>query len=118
MSHTGSDLIAWRANSFSAIKHKDLSRVVTVYSPILAGYNANEVFLNVKKAIETGFEGFKNNVSYTFTGEIAELEKNMSFLVSALFTALGLILFHQLLGSFDKLEQKIKGKLKKIYRKN
>ena len=81
------------ANSFSAIKHKDLSRVVTVYSPILAGYNANEVFLNVKKAIETGFEGFKNNVSYSFTGEIAEQEKNMSFLVSALFTALGLILF-------------------------
>ena len=39
------------ANSFSAIKHKDLSRIVTVYSPILAGYNANEVFLNVKKAI-------------------------------------------------------------------
>ena len=81
------------ANSFSAIKHKDLSRVVTVYSPILAGYNANEVFLNVKKAIETGFEGFKSNVSYSFTGEIAEQEKNMSFLVSALFTALGLILF-------------------------
>ncbi len=81
------------ANSFSAIKHKNLSRVVTVYSPILAGYNANEVFLNVKKAIETGFEGFKNNVSYSFTGEIAEQEKNMSFLVSALFTALGLILF-------------------------
>ena len=81
------------ANSFSAIKHKDLSRVVTVYSPILAGYNANEVFLNVKKAIETGFEGFKNNISYSFTGEIAEQEKNMSFLVSALFTALGLILF-------------------------
>ena len=47
------------ANSFSAIKHKDLSRVVTVYSPILAGYNANEVFLNVKKAIETGFEVLK-----------------------------------------------------------
>jgi multidrug efflux pump subunit AcrB len=81
------------ATSFSAIKHKDLSRIVTVYSPILAGYNANEVFLNVKKAIETGFEGFKNNVSYSFTGEIAEQEKNMSFLVSALFTALGLILF-------------------------
>ena len=80
------------ANSFSAIKHKDLSRVVTVYSPILAGYNANEVFLNVKKAIETGFEGFKNNISYSFTGEIAEQEKNMSFLVSASF-ALGLILF-------------------------
>ena len=59
----------------------------------MAGYNANEVFLNVKKAIETGFEGFTNNVSYSFTGEIAEQEKNMTFLVNALFTALGLILF-------------------------
>ena len=29
--------------SFSAIKHKELRRVVTVYSAVLAGYNANEV---------------------------------------------------------------------------
>lgn len=80
------------ANSFSAIKHKDLRRVVTVYSAVLAGYNANEVVDNVKESI-TGFDGFPRDVDYQFTGEVAEQEKNMSFLLGALGTALGLIVF-------------------------
>ncbi len=80
------------ANSFSAIKHKDLRRVVTVYSAVLAGYNANEVVDNVKQSI-TGFNGFPRDVDYKFTGEVAEQEKNMSFLLGALGTALGLIVF-------------------------
>ncbi len=80
------------ATSFSAIKHKDLRRVVTVYSAVLAGYNANEVVDHVKESIE-GFNGFPRGVDYAFTGEVAEQEKNMSFLLGALGTALGLILF-------------------------
>ena len=80
------------STSFSAIKHKDLRRVVTVYSAVLAGYNANEVVDHVKESI-TGFNGFPRGVDYTFTGEVAEQEKNMSFLLGALGTALGLILF-------------------------
>ena len=80
------------STSFSAIKHKDLRRVVTVYSAVLAGYNANEVVDHVKESI-TGFSGFPRGVDYTFTGEVAEQEKNMSFLLGALGTALGLILF-------------------------
>lgn len=80
------------SNSFSAIKHKDLRRVVTVYSAVLAGYNANEVVDNVKQSIE-GFTGFPRDVSYRFTGEVAEQEKNMNFLLGALATALGLIVF-------------------------
>ena len=80
------------STSFSAIKHKDLRRVVTVYSAVLAGYNANEVVDHVKESI-TGFNGFPRGVDYTFTGEVAEQEKNMSLLLGALGTALGLILF-------------------------
>ena len=80
------------STSFSSIKHKDLRRVVTVYSAVLAGYNANEVVDHVKESI-TGFNGFPRGVDYTFTGEVAEQEKNMSFLLGALGTALGLILF-------------------------
>ncbi len=79
-------------NSFSAIKHKELLRVVTVYSAVLAGYNANEVVDNVKQSI-AGFNGFTRGIDYRFTGEVAEQEKNMSFLLGALGTALGLILF-------------------------
>jgi len=80
------------STSFSAIKHKDLRRVVTVYSAVLAGYNANEVVDHVKESI-AGFNGFPRGVDYTFTGEVAEQEKNMNFLLGALGTALGLILF-------------------------
>lgn len=80
------------STSFSAIKHKNLRRVVTVYSAVLAGYNANEVVDHVKESI-AGFNGFPRGVDYTFTGEVAEQEKNMNFLLGALGTALGLILF-------------------------
>ena len=78
------------STSFSAIKHKDLRRVVTVYSAVLAGYNANEVVDNVKQSI-AGFNGFPRDVEYKFTGEVAEQEKNMRFLLGALATALCLI---------------------------
>ena len=80
------------ATSFSAIKHKDLRRVVTVYSDVLAGFNANEVVADVQESI-TGFDGFSRGVDYAFTGEVAEQEKNMNFLLGALGTALGLIVF-------------------------
>ena len=79
------------STSFGAIKHKDLRRVVTVYSAVLAGYNANEVVDNVKQKI-TGFGGFPR-CRIQIHGEVAEQEKNMSFLLGALATALGLIVF-------------------------
>lgn len=80
------------STSFSAIKHEDLRRVVLVYSAVLAGYNANEVVDNVKQSLSS-FNGFPKGVKYAFTGEVAEQEKNMSFLLGALATALGFILF-------------------------
>ena len=78
--------------SFSAIKHKELRRVVTVYSAVLAGYNANEVVDHVKESM-IGFDGIPSDVDYEFTGEVAEQEANMNFLLGALATALGLIVF-------------------------
>ena len=78
--------------SFSSIKHKELRRVVTVYSDVLAGYNANEVVDHVKESIE-GFKGFSIGIDFEFTGEVAEQEANMNFLLGALATALGFILF-------------------------
>ena len=77
--------------SYSAIKHKDLQRVVTVYSSVLTGYNANEVVANVKKSMLE--YKMPNNVDYQFAGEIEEQEDNMNFLLGALGAALGLILF-------------------------
>ena len=76
--------------SFNAIKHRQLNRVVTLYSPVLAGYNANAVVDQVKNAL-ANYE-LPKEVNFKFSGEIEEQEKNMSFLTNALLAALGLIL--------------------------
>lgn len=76
--------------SYSAIKHRGLSRVVTLYSSVLAGYNANAVVDQVKLSL-TNFD-LPEGVRFQFSGEIEEQEKNMSFLSNALASALGLIL--------------------------
>ncbi|MDA0792422.1 MAG: efflux RND transporter permease subunit [Bacteroidetes bacterium] len=76
--------------SFNAIKHKQLNRVVTLYSSVLAGYNANAVVDQVKTTL-ANYE-MPDGMSYSFTGEIEEQEKNMAFLSNALAAALGLIL--------------------------
>ena len=78
--------------SFNSIKHRDLKRVVTLYSPILAGYNGNEVVANVKQSI-SNYDLIKPSIDLRFTGEIEEQDKNMNFLLGALASALGMILF-------------------------
>ena len=76
--------------SFNAIKHIDLQRVVTLYSSILAGSNANQI-VNTAEIALSGFET-KEGVSFKFTGEIKEQDENQEFLSSALLTAISLIL--------------------------
>ena len=76
--------------SFNAIKHRQLNRVVTLYSDVLAGFNANAVVDNIKKALLSF--NLEDDIQYKFSGEIEEQEKNMSFLSNALLAALGLIL--------------------------
>lgn len=78
-----------KTTTFSSIKRKDLKRVITIYSNVLEGYNATEIVQKIedrmaKKKLPTG-------VSYKFTGEQEEIEKNMSFLSTALIIALALI---------------------------
>ena len=76
--------------AFNAIKHIDLQRVVTLYSSILAGSNANQI-VNTAEIALSGFET-PENVSFKFTGEIKEQEENQEFLSSALLTAISLII--------------------------
>jgi multidrug efflux pump subunit AcrB len=75
---------------FSAIKHNNMRRVVTVYSAILPGYNANEIVGQVQTQLQ-GFD-IPKGIDYAFTGEIAEQEENMRFLSSALGFAILLIM--------------------------
>ena len=78
--------------SFSAIKHSNLKRVVTLYSPVLAGYNGNEVVNKVKQSI-SNYSDISPEIELKFTGEIEEQGKNMRFLTGALLAALGMIVF-------------------------
>ena len=76
--------------SFNAIKHRELNRVVTLYSSVLAGYNANEVVAQVKNALNS-FD-LPDKANFRFSGEIEKQDENMAFLSNALAAALGLIL--------------------------
>jgi multidrug efflux pump subunit AcrB len=84
--------VATQRNSsgFSAVKHIDLERIVTVYSGVVPGANANEI-VNILKEELVEFKAPKG-VKYAFTGEMEEQGKQMAFLLGALATGLGLIM--------------------------
>jgi multidrug efflux pump subunit AcrB len=88
--------------SYTAIKHRDLNRVVTLYSTVKTGYNATEIVQTIK----TRMANYKTpgDITFSFTGEMEEQEKNMAFLTTALFAGLGLIIFLLVLqfNSFSK----------------
>jgi multidrug efflux pump subunit AcrB len=87
-------------DTFSAVKRKDMDRVVTIYSNVLDGYNANEVVAQIKKEM-VGFEP-NGGSSVAFTGQQEEQAKEMSFLLMALIIALvGVVLV--LIGQFNSI---------------
>jgi multidrug efflux pump subunit AcrB len=90
--------------AFSAIKRKDLKRVVTVYSNVLTGYNPTEIVNKLKSELK-GYE-LPKEVNFKFTGEQEEQEKNMSFLLKALLIALGGILLI-LVAQFNSISKPI-----------
>ena len=59
--------------SFNAIKHRQLKRVVTLYSPVLAGYNANAVVDEIKSVLKN--YDMPKGINFKFSGEIEEQEK-------------------------------------------
>ncbi|MCH2490318.1 MAG: efflux RND transporter permease subunit [Flavobacteriales bacterium] len=78
------------SSSFSAIKRKDIKRVITLYSNVLGGYNPTEIVTTLKSELEN-YE-MPSDIEYSFTGEQEEQAENMSFLLLALFYAMGGIL--------------------------
>ena len=78
-------------SGFSAIKHKDQKRVVTVYSALSPGYtDAGAIVTKIQEEM-TNFKGLPKGVSVDYTGQIEEQTKQQIFLVGAFFTGLGLI---------------------------
>ena len=77
------------ASSFSAIKRKDLKRVIAITSNVLEGYNANEIVAKLNQRMQN--YQMPHNMIYQFLGEQKEMKKNMSFLSKALVLAIFMI---------------------------
>ncbi|MBT8237683.1 MAG: efflux RND transporter permease subunit [Croceitalea sp.] len=81
------------SSGFSAIKHRDVQRVVTVYSALAPGYtDAGAIVGKIQEEMD-GFVGLPNDIKVDYTGQIEEQNKQMAFLMGAFFTGLGLIFF-------------------------
>ncbi|KAA2219061.1 efflux RND transporter permease subunit [Maribacter flavus] len=78
-------------SGFSAIKHRDGNRVVTVYSGLKAGGNAAAIVAQIQEEMKQ-FEGMPENIKVDYTGEIEEQNKQQMFLIGAFFSGLGLIM--------------------------
>jgi multidrug efflux pump subunit AcrB len=77
------------ASSFSAIKRKDLKRVIAITSNVLEGYNANEIVEKLNQKMKQ--YQLPDDISYQFLGEQKEMKKNMGFLSKALMIAIFMI---------------------------
>ncbi len=87
-----------KSSTFSAVKRKDLKRVITIFSNVLENYNATEVNDQIRKSLENF--NLPKNVSISFTGEQEKQAEEMAFLSKALLIAVFLI-FLILVGQFN-----------------
>ena len=80
-------------SGFSAIKHKSVKRVVTVYSALAPGEtDAASVVGKIQNEMKT-FKDLPAGVKIDYTGQIEEQNKQMAFLIGAFFSGLALIFF-------------------------
>ncbi len=77
------------SSTYQSIKRNDLKRVVTIYSNVLKGYNANSIIQELE--MHMADYNLSADYSYVFTGEQEEQAKAMSFLNNAFMIALFII---------------------------
>ena len=80
-------------SGFSAIKHKDTKRVVTVYSALSPGYTDAGAIVNQIQNEMKSFKNLPQDIHIDYTGQIEEQNKQMAFLMGAFGTGLLLIFF-------------------------
>ena len=81
------------ASGFSAIKHRDTRRVVTLYSALAPGFiDARAIVTQIQNEMK-GFSEMPENIKTDYTGQIEEQEKQQNFLNGAFLAGLGLIFF-------------------------
>ena len=80
-------------SGFSAIKHRESKRVVTLYSALAPGYtDAGAVVRQIQNEM-MNFKDLPNHIKVDYTGQIEEQNKQQAFLNGAFLTGLGLIFF-------------------------
>lgn len=80
-------------SGFSAIKHRDVKRVVTLYSALAPGFTDAGAIVSIIQNEMQGFTEKPDGVKVDYTGQIEEQNKQMAFLMGAFFAGLGLIFF-------------------------
>jgi multidrug efflux pump subunit AcrB len=88
------------SSTYGSIKRKDLERVVTLSSNVLAGYNPTQIN-HMLKALMLNYD-MPTGYAYAFTGEQEEMAENMAFLSKALAIAVFLI-FLIIVSQFNKI---------------
>jgi len=74
------------SSTYGSVKRKDLDRVISIYSNVVEGYNANEIVASLKMLLSD----YEMPEGYTmkFTGEQEEQAESSAFLVKALMIAI------------------------------
>ena len=90
-------------STFGSVKRKDMERVITIFSNVKEGYNANEIVAKYKTLLadylsQHPLEGY----TIKFTGEQEEQGKSFAFLQNALMIAVFLI-FLVLVSQFNSV---------------
>ena len=73
-------------SSLGSVRRVDLDRVVTLYSNLAEGGNANEIIASLEKLIAANIS-LKDGYKVSFTGEQEEQAKSMAFLKTSLMIA-------------------------------
>jgi multidrug efflux pump subunit AcrB len=89
-----------KTSTISAVKRKDLKRLITLQSNVIGGYNPTEVVSDIKS--ELANYKTNNGIEYKFTGEQEEQAKEFDFLISALLIAVFMI-FLILVAQFNSI---------------
>lgn len=74
------------SSTYGSVKRKDLNRVISIYSNVIEGYNANEIVSELKLLL-SDYE-LPDGYTLKFTGEQEEQAESSEFLMKALMIAL------------------------------
>ncbi len=88
------------SSTYNSVNRKNEERVITIFSNVLEGYNANEVVSRIRSSLEN--YDMPEHLSYEFTGEQEEQAENLEFLNAAFLVALFLI-FLIIVSQFNSL---------------